>query len=327
MGGASKYIHFASMGNKIALLGRGASNAEVREENRADIARFNGVWVRKAGQDSMAEIKDGKMTWAPRFGNGFPVLFKVLKSGELSMVCNSKTVTAFLDNDDLRWDDGDTWTRDQSKAFVLWKDHSTLVKDLYTNDGQDVATRKAVGNNLLNHLGLRINDVGSQGRDEAGNLLANQCFYLAMAASYSPPETPKDHIEDTALVFKRMVEASVISQHPEWKDNQLVGDHVQAFSDFLPSAMRDRDNLMAAMAAMIVDSASGQVELYRGPRYVDLDPIVQQKNMLLLWYTPGHYQCLVSDTPCGTSPGFTYDKLEHLLKDGDIAYCETIDFD
>jgi hypothetical protein len=94
---------------------------------------------------------------------------------------------------------------------------------------------------MLERLGLRVKDAGSQTINERKERISNSCFYLSLACSYlsgigaleiwdvlSEDDGEDDHdkamlreadgtlIMDTALSLKRTIEAAVLSAHPEW---------------------------------------------------------------------------------------------------------------
>ena len=117
------------------------------------------------------------------------------------------------------------------------REHRALVEQLFHRDGTDRDARISAGRAALAELGLMSEDVGATNKNEQGELMYNQCFYLSLARSFlrddgrgRPPA--RRAIEDTALHFKRVIEAAVLRVHPEWSGT-TVGEDIQAFSDFL----------------------------------------------------------------------------------------------
>merc|ERR1711879_28918 len=106
----------------------------------------------------------------------------------------------------------------------------------------------------------------------------------------------------------------VIRERPHWV--REVGEEAMAFADFLPIAMNAKGEhctLLAQLAVCILDSTTGNVEVYLGPEYRALqDRKSKQNNLILLWYTPGHYQCLVHDDKAGTKILMDYDDFKLL---------------
>merc|ERR1711957_930461 len=102
-----------------------------------------------------------------------------------------------------------------------------------------------------------------------------------------------------------------------------------AFADFLPIAMHapgpgGRPTILAEMVVRILDSVAGHVEAYIGPKYGGLlDEATQARNLVLLWFTPGHYQCLVSDDSRGSKVQMTYRSFKKLLSHHGVVYIET----
>merc|ERR1712176_192497 len=102
-----------------------------------------------------------------------------------------------------------------------------------------------------------------------------------------------------------------------------------AFADFLPVVMHapaapNKKNLFAELVVCILDSCTGVVESYMGPNYTSLPDIeMQERNLILLWYTPGHYQCLVRDDATGSKIWMTYMEFKQLLAERGVEYIET----
>ena len=119
--------------------------------------------------------------------------------------------------------------------------------------------------------------------NEKGDELLNACFWLSLAASQLSGQAllavwdslndslsledrdlllgiDAELIESTALALKRLVEASVLSFHPEWQDR--VGESVQAFSDFLVYCL-EGESVVSEWAVVVVDSCSGFVDIYK----------------------------------------------------------------
>ena len=100
---------------------------------------------------------------------------------------------------------------------------------------------------------------------------------------------------ETALQLKRLIEAAVVKAHPEWAARGLVGEEVQAFSDFLVYTL-DSSTLLADWAVCVFDTTSGFVDVYKGKGYksiADTDRNWASTNTITLRYVPGHYQPLI----------------------------------
>mmetsp|Transcript_11551 Transcript_11551/g.25329 ORF Transcript_11551/g.25329 Transcript_11551/m.25329 type:complete len:181 (-) Transcript_11551:595-1137(-) len=134
-----------------------------------------------------------------------------------------------------------------------------------------------------------------------------------------------------ALQLKRAIEAAVLLVHPDWAKSGMVGEEVQAFSDFLVYAL-DSDSVLGHWAIAVFDEASGFVDVYRGRhygkvyppkkvknrkrsvsrsrggrkgndsesarvkwKYKDCDEATKRANTLTLRYLPGHYQPLLPE--------------------------------
>jgi len=186
----------------------------------------------------------------------------------------------------------------------------------------------------LKSLGLYIKDVGTSNRNENDELIRNSCFYLSLAASYlwgigallvtddekddESSRINEELIGHTALDLKRIIEAAVVKAHPEWAAQGMVGEEVEAFSDFLVYVL-DSNTVLSDWAIAVFDSASGFVDVYKGKNYgqkSDWD----KTNMLTLHYTSGHYQALFSSNECSRP---TLDTLLKTLDNQDIFYVVT----
>jgi len=198
---------------------------------------------------------------------------------------------------------------------------------------------------------------GATNINEKKKTITNSCFYLSLAASYlsgagafgddptapyyyktldnasnmttvemeiaALPKREKQVTMKLALQLKRAIEAAVLLVHPEWAESGMVGEEVQAFSDFLVYAL-DSDSVLGHLAIAVFDEASGFVDIYRGRhygktypptkvktrgksggrtsnsyrvkcRYVDCDDETRRANTLTLRYIPGHYQPLLPE--------------------------------
>lgn len=104
--------------------------------------------------------------------------------------------------------------------------------------------------------------------------------------------------------LKRAIETAVLSAHPEWAVQGLVGEEVQAFADFLVYAFET--TFISDWAVAIFDSTSGFVDVYKGKHYKDecdsSDETRAASNTLTLRYVPGHYIPLVPASPDSIRP-------------------------
>lgn len=124
-------------------------------------------------------------------------------------------------------------------------------------------------------------------------------------------------IGETALDLKRTIEAAVVHAHPgkplentfesifdlsnftrdilawsEWAEQGMVGEEVQAFSDFLVYVL-DSDTILSEWAVAVFDSVSGFVDIYKGKNYPTKNENWAKSNTISLKYLPGHYQPLL----------------------------------
>eukprot|EP00929_Paragymnodinium_shiwhaense_P108904 TRINITY_DN75249_c0_g1_i1.p1 TRINITY_DN75249_c0_g1~~TRINITY_DN75249_c0_g1_i1.p1 ORF type:complete len:380 (+),score=55.52 TRINITY_DN75249_c0_g1_i1:96-1235(+) len=226
-------------------------------------------------------------------------------------------------------------------------DHEQLVEAIYKSQGLDLSSIQTQARDFLAAIGMRPLDVGVQNTDEEGRVMMNQCFYLSLARGYLGHNVATSAVHELALKLKRVIEACVIEARPAWAAGAGLGvpgqEEAMAFADFLPLAMNagstpasgeaksnasgvdsPQDNLIASMVICILDSVTGHVEVYIGPRYKDLQETeARLKNLVLLWYTPGHYQCLVVGDEQGSKVSMSYDEFKQLLTKHGVIYVET----
>ena len=208
------------------------------------------------------------------------------------------------------------------KSTAHWdaelQDHRRLVEDLFANHGANLEENSQKLQSALMELGLTPYEAGSINVNERNELISNSCFYLSLANSYlrgigalTCPEGGMDGVDrdvakklqeaddamtgETALQLKRLIEAAVVKAHPEWAARGLVGEEVQAFSDFLVYTL-DSSTLLADWAVCVFDTTSGFVDVYKGKGYksiADTDRNWASTNTITLRYVPGHYQPLI----------------------------------
>lgn len=191
-------------------------------------------------------------------------------------------------------------------------DRDALVHKIYEREGLDILKIQERLQWFLKSLNLAVVEVGSVNLAGERELI-NQCFYLALARSYLGP-SPRVH--STALVFKQLIEGAVLSKHPEWLASGEIGEEVKAFSDLLTFPMQDVNSHFACLAVVVVDSVSGCIEIFKGVSHKDETP-------LLIWYIPGHYQCLSADDPGRSMPLLDLTTLKRFFDREGLAYVET----
>eukprot|EP00928_Gymnodinium_smaydae_P025865 TRINITY_DN20481_c0_g1_i1.p1 TRINITY_DN20481_c0_g1~~TRINITY_DN20481_c0_g1_i1.p1 ORF type:complete len:420 (+),score=108.51 TRINITY_DN20481_c0_g1_i1:110-1261(+) len=224
-------------------------------------------------------------------------------------------------------------------------DHEMLMQAIYASQGLDLSAVQSQAHQFLKDMGLRPHDLGVMNTDESGQVMINQCFYLSIAHSYLGLESTPESVSALALRLKRAVETAVLAVRPGWAMEDSSGSEAMAFADFLPIAMaagkeddadgggeedgvravakRPGANLTAELAVCILDSVQGHVEVFLGPRYASMDVETRERNLILLWYTPGHYQCIVRDDADGSKVSMTYEAFKDILTKNGVMYIET----
>ncbi|KAL3815850.1 hypothetical protein ACHAXA_002266 [Cyclostephanos tholiformis] len=171
--------------------------------------------------------------------------------------------------------------------------------------GQVTTLKKSIKSQskALSEMNLVAVEAGAVNVNEQNQSIQNNCFYLSLAASYlsgagafdedptlpyylktKNDSAPADKIDTVrlenkqkqntmslALHLKRAIESAVLLVHPEWAKTGMVGEEVQAFSDFLVYAL-DSNSVLGHWAIAVFDEASGFVDIYRGRHYGKIYP-------------------------------------------------------
>eukprot|EP00980_Cylindrotheca_fusiformis_P003403 scaffold758_cov104-Cylindrotheca_fusiformis.AAC.2 len=220
------------------------------------------------------------------------------------------------------------------KSTAHWdaelKDHHRLVQELFASHGANLSSNVAAQADVLMFLGLEAKDAGSTNFNEQNEKIHNSCFYLSLAASYLTGIGVIDSVDDlkedvyllrqTALHFKRFIEAAVVAAHPEWAASGQVGEHVQAFSDFLVYLLDAPDAMISDWSIVVFDTASGVCDIYKGKFYDKLDDEGKAANTITIQYLPGHYQPLL--VPIGSKRP-NLEQILHVLDRHGVLYVVT----
>mmetsp|Transcript_31613 Transcript_31613/g.35391 ORF Transcript_31613/g.35391 Transcript_31613/m.35391 type:complete len:468 (-) Transcript_31613:1711-3114(-) len=235
--------------------------------------------------------------------------FEQIARAYRSLLSSSVTlsVTENTDSEDDNRFSTATWDKEL-------QDHRRLVNDLFQADGMDLNACVTKQLAALDILGLAYRDAGAINRNERNEIIHNSCFYLSLATSYlwgigalsfnkEADYGEKDDNEflvgDTALQLKRNIEAAVVKAHPEWASQGMVGEEVQAFSDFLVYSL-DSQTLLSDWAVVVFDCTSGFCDIYKGRHYEHQN--VLNSNTITLQYIPGHYQPLIPSNSFARRP-------------------------
>jgi len=212
------------------------------------------------------------------------------------------------------------------------KDHRRLVEELFASHSANLDQTIAAQKQVLKLLGLVHQDAGSTNVNEQEEVIHNSCFYLSLAASYlsgveallDGHDNLKDEenvflIRETALQLKRLIEAAVVTAHPEWAASGWVGEEVQAFSDFLVYLLDSSDTLISDWAVVVFDTTSGVCDVYKG-KYYDARPEWKQSSTITIQYLPGHYQPLL---PINGDKRASLDEILTALDKNEVFYVVT----
>jgi len=277
------------------------------------------------------------------------------KPGEFEAVARAYRMLLAANNGgldaSLSRDEGEISLKSSAHWDTELKEHRNLVHELYQNHGQDIDDNLQRQNLVLERLGLRKKEAGSRNYNERNELIRNSCFYLSLASSYLSGiaalavwdkeavagdnigdadrtlllEADDALIKETALQLKRVIEAAVLSAHPEWAARGMVGEEVQAFSDFLVYILESQ-TIISDWAVVVFDTSSGFVDVYKGQNYKDeeegaVDLTYAASNTLTLRFVPGHYQPLMGAEPDSRRP--TLKQIISVLDECRVLYVVT----
>ena len=117
--------------------------------------------------------------------------------------------------------------------------------------------------------------------DNTGALTQNQCLYLSLAAAVRPHQ---EEIHDVAGSLRAQIETAVRRARPHWAEQDLLGQEVGAFADFLTWGLQAAP-LLRDRAVAVYDSRTGGCEVYR-PWGRD----AATTRVTALWFSGAHYR-------------------------------------
>ena len=151
----------------------------------------------------------------------------------------------------------------------------------------------------MTHLGGTIMECGATSVSAAGNVAYNQCFYLALAASVTAPH--ENHAA-VAAEIREQIEGAVRAARPQWEAEDVIGQEIGAFADFLIWGLQAAPRLRGRAVA-VYHEQDGTCEIFRSPHHTS-----RRSHVVAIWYTSrgaghlGHYTWLryhPSDTTLG----------------------------
>ena len=96
--------------------------------------------------------------------------------------------------------------------------------------------------------------------DRTGALTQNQCLYLSLAAAVRPRQA---EVHEVAGSLRAQIEAAVRRDRPHWAEQDLLGQEVGAFADFLTWGLQAAP-LLRDRAVAVYDSRTGAAK-YTSP--------------------------------------------------------------
>ena len=147
-------------------------------------------------------------------------------------------------------------------------------------------------------LGARRMECGATNWAEAGAPVANQCFYLALAAAVANPGE-SHHL--LARELRGQIEGAVRSARPDWAAHDFLGQEVGAFADFLIWGLQAAPRLRHRTVA-VYQATNGTCEVFRSFHQAD-----RQAPVIALWFSGpegtqlGHYYWLAFRPPAPTT--------------------------
>ena len=128
----------------------------------------------------------------------------------------------------------------------------------------------------------------------AGHVAYNQCFYLALAASVAAPQENRATL---AAELRDQIEGAVRAARPHWAEEDLIGEEVGAFADFLIWGIQAAPRLKGKAVA-VYNEQLGTCEVFRSPHHTNRRSVA-----IAVWYASprpgqlGHYTWLRYNSP------------------------------
>ena len=141
----------------------------------------------------------------------------------------------------------------------------------------------------LARLGGTIMECGATTASAAGDEAHNQCFYLALAASVAAPQ---EHHAAVAAEMRAQIEGAVRAARPQWAEEDVIGQEIGAFADFLIWGLQATPRLRGRAVA-VYHEQHGTCEIFRSPHHAS-----RRSHIIAIWYTSqgagqlGHYTWL-----------------------------------
>ena len=163
-------------------------------------------------------------------------------------------------------------------------------------------------------------DAGSTNKNELGKTMHNQCFYLSLARSYLPDQA-RDVVEESALCFKRIIEACALAAHPEWAEHG-VRENSEAFSDFVVYALGE-DPFLKEFSVAVLDTATSSAQVFMGRDVPGPDRQAEQRALFLtVLHFPGHFKAaLPRPSMARLTPSVMFQRLDKLGVAHVTTYC------
>jgi len=196
------------------------------------------------------------------------------------------------------------------------------LEDYYSREGRDLGELRKRVNRVMEDLEVVPVDAGSLNFDEGNNVMEMQCFYLSLARTLLGG-VPKRAVREEALRLKREVERFVLREHPEWVNEEKIGESVMAFADFLTYPMRSETSKWMKRAVVVFDCLTGDIQIYVGKRHIECaEAGDKEARLLLILHTLDHYQPLCGDST-GSETLLTLDVLQTYLDGEGFDYTMT----
>ena len=146
----------------------------------------------------------------------------------------------------------------------------------------------------LERLGGTRMECGATSVSAEGQVAYNQCFYLALAASVAAPQENRATL---AAELRDQIEGAVRAARPQWDAEDLIGEEVGAFADFLIWGLQAAPRLRGKAVA-VYNEQLGTCEVIRSPHHANRRSVT-----IAVWYASprpgqlGHYTWLRYASP------------------------------
>ena len=121
-------------------------------------------------------------------------------------------------------------------------------------------------------------ECGATSVSPAGHVAHNHCFYLAWTVRVTAPH---ENHATVAAEIREQIEGAVRAARPQWEAEDVIGQEIGAFADFLIWGLQAAPRLRGRAVA-VYHEQDGTCEIFRSPHHTS-----SRSHVVAIWYTSG----------------------------------------